>query len=194
MEILLDIALTLLVLWLASEERKLELAAETSAVYAPSYSVIEEVKDTQIELLLWQTSVYETDCCLDVSPWDELVDEAGIQTKEFPTIAQTPFEEWEVPIVQTLNETPIEEEETSIEVEEDGQFSKGEESNPAPAISEIDDTPIENKEITGGEIDIPPEPKKQCTHCGSTSYVKNGSKKGKQYYKCKECKRSFRLE
>ena len=31
----------------------------------------------------------------------------------------------------------------------------------------------------------------QCTHCGSTTYVKNGSKDGIQQYKCKECGRSF---
>ncbi|MCL2020559.1 MAG: hypothetical protein FWG81_00245 [Betaproteobacteria bacterium] len=31
----------------------------------------------------------------------------------------------------------------------------------------------------------------QCTHCGSVSYVKNGSYKGSQRYLCKECRRAF---
>jgi len=31
----------------------------------------------------------------------------------------------------------------------------------------------------------------QCTHCGSTSYVKNGSYKGSQRYRCKDCGRAF---
>ena len=31
----------------------------------------------------------------------------------------------------------------------------------------------------------------RCTHCGSNDYVKNGSYKGSQRYKCKICKRAF---
>ena len=31
----------------------------------------------------------------------------------------------------------------------------------------------------------------QCTHCGSRSYVNNGSYKGVRRYKCKECGRYF---
>ena len=31
----------------------------------------------------------------------------------------------------------------------------------------------------------------QCVHCGSKDYVKNGSYKGVQRYKCKECNRAF---
>ena len=31
----------------------------------------------------------------------------------------------------------------------------------------------------------------QCTRCGSTNYVKNGSYKGSQRYICKECHKAF---
>ena len=31
----------------------------------------------------------------------------------------------------------------------------------------------------------------QCTHCGSTNYVKNGTKNNIQQYKCKNCNRIF---
>jgi len=31
----------------------------------------------------------------------------------------------------------------------------------------------------------------QCVHCGSTNYTRNGSYKGIQRYKCKDCKRAF---
>ena len=32
---------------------------------------------------------------------------------------------------------------------------------------------------------------KRCTHCGESKYIKNGSYKGVQRYKCKACERSF---
>ena len=35
------------------------------------------------------------------------------------------------------------------------------------------------------------EMKKKCSHCNSEEYVKNGSHKDSQRYKCKNCKRCF---
>lgn len=48
----------------------------------------------------------------------------------------------------------------------------------------------QNKAIDFHEV-IKPRMVAVCPHCGSTHFVKNGTKNGSQRYLCRECKKSF---